>query len=145
MKITIILIPLLTLIGCNVSSQNNEHLEIELANNFSDTCISLKDGNQKSFTINREFEIIKNTFKDTLNIGFNKISPGTLGTYYITQIDTFTDRALYAPMQTKATYEDAKNPERLTKFLCVYNMGPSPQKGKVSHNDQKLILRVRKD
>jgi hypothetical protein len=128
----------LLLLACRVNSTNSAngvnngnkmskgddtlyYNEVVLRNNFADTCFVFKDEAGDTISLKRNFEIVENTFGDTMNVGINFVKPGQIGKLFNTQVDTL-NRALDNSEEYRAFLEERDLPELYTKWLCLYNL-----------------------
>jgi hypothetical protein len=95
--------------------------EVVLQNNFADTCIVFKYDNGDTIRFNRNFEIVENTFGDTMNVALNYVKPGDKGKYFTIQIDT-TRGTIFKDKEYKEYLEENDLPELYTQWLCFYNL-----------------------
>jgi hypothetical protein len=115
--------------------------KIHFSNTFTDTCLVFKNGFGDTLTFNRNVEVLKNTFQDTINIGFNLLYPGDKKKIFILQSDTSTSKSMYYSAEFIEYINQTKSTERLTKFICIYNL--SKKWIKPSQSNQTLIVKVR--
>lgn len=108
----------------NNSSQKDTLLykDVVIANNCLDTCLFIIDKAGDTITFIRDFEIIENTFTDTMNVAFNMVRPLETGKYFHCQRDTVTNAAMYNSPEHIEYLESIKSPELYTNFLCLYNL-----------------------
>jgi hypothetical protein len=98
------------------------HKEVVLQNNFTDTCFVFKDEAGDTISFNRNFEIVENSFGDTMNVGINFIPPGQKGKRFTIQIDTSSSETIFRDEEYKQYIEEQDLPELYTKWLCIYNL-----------------------
>lgn len=127
------------LLACTVNNTNNDnsdsrghklaksndtlrYKEVVLQNSFADTCFVFKDEAGDTINFNRNFEILENTFGDTMNVGINFVAPRQKGKYFTIQSDTLTDRALDNSEEYQQYLEEGDLPALYTKWLCLYNL-----------------------
>jgi hypothetical protein len=96
--------------------------EVVLRNDFADTCIVFKDEVGDTIPFNRNFEIVENTFADTMNVGVNYVKPGVKGRFFTVQIDTSSSQTIFREPEYRQYIEERDLPQLYTKWLCLHNL-----------------------
>lgn len=104
-----------------VSSDSLVYKEVVLQNNFTDTCFVFKDEAGDTINFNRNFEIVENTFCDTMNVAINYVPPGQKGKRFTIQIDTSSSATIFRDEEYRQYIENQDLPELYTKWFCIYN------------------------
>jgi hypothetical protein len=125
----ILLTALVLYLGCQGDSQyatadvkNSDSRILVFHGDKLERCSALLEI-RDSITFSRDFEVLKNSFRDTINLAFNWIPPGQTGKYFNFQNDTLVSESL-DQSEYYLNYIRKNSPELLrTKTLCLYRKG----------------------
>jgi hypothetical protein len=121
------------------SSDTGNYIDIKVRNNFSDTCIVLKDARGDTISFYRDIKVVENLFLDTVSIGFSILHPKRTQDIFISQIDSARGKILYRSPHASGNLDDTDSPESLIKFLCIYRY----TNHNVDSKGQYMIIRLK--